>query len=72
MAVPVTKDSARRIGKVLSFVRNPEGIKINWESWVGGSEMPWEEFPADAETGNQVLIEKSIANGWLLETAKTP
>jgi len=126
----------------------PEGLKIDWESWVGWSEMPWEEFiaskpttgklfrvlsipvsyynflfsdekkwnayrlespngemavygyvergseldlqlrgspdekqaalilsikfPADGKTDNQVIIENVIANGWLLETGKTP
>jgi hypothetical protein len=30
--------------RTLSFVKTPEGLKIDWESWVGWSEMPWEEF----------------------------
>ena len=134
--------------RTLAVCETLEGIKIDWESWVGWSEMPWEEFaaskpttaklfrvklslgtyynfaffdekkwkayrlespdgawefygyvesnseldsqlklppniqqaaltlllkfPADAKTDNQVVIEKFIANGWLLETAKTP
>lgn len=140
-----TRDDQERS---LLFCNTPEGIKIDWESWVGWSEMPWEEFtaskpttgklfrvklnpvnyynfdfsdekkwkayrlespdgelavygyaerdselasqlklplnekrvaltlslkfPADAKTDNQVMIEKFITKGWLLETAKTP
>lgn len=140
-----TRDDQQRS---LLFCNTPEGIKIDWESWVGWSEMPWEEFmstkpsdgklfrvmldavtyynfafsderkwkayrlesadgesavygyverdseldsqlkiprgskqialtlslkfPADAKADNQVLIEKLIAKGWLLETVKTP
>ncbi len=28
----------------LAFVTTAQGLKIDWESWVGWSEMPWEEF----------------------------
>lgn len=38
--------------RLLAFVDTPEGLKIDWESWVGWSEMPWEGFlsskPCDA------------------------
>ena len=30
--------------KQLIFVEGEEGLKIDWESWVGWSEMPWEEI----------------------------
>jgi hypothetical protein len=30
--------------KPLAFFITPEGLKIDWESWVGWSEMPWDEF----------------------------
>lgn len=30
--------------KSLAFVETPQGLKIDWESWVGWSEIPWEEF----------------------------
>jgi hypothetical protein len=30
--------------KTLAFFTTPDGLKIDWESWVGWSEMPWEEF----------------------------
>jgi hypothetical protein len=50
-----------RLGKVMSlqvltskfesremaFFDTPDGIKIDWESWVGWSEMPWEKFRSD-------------------------
>lgn len=32
--------------KELVFVETPEGIKVDWESWVGWSGMPWEDFRA--------------------------
>lgn len=28
----------------VSFYRSAEGWKIDWESWVGWSDMPWDEF----------------------------
>jgi hypothetical protein len=28
----------------ISFIDTPDGLKIDWESWVGWSEMPWSEF----------------------------
>lgn len=30
--------------KQLAFVDGPDGLKVDWESWVGWSEMPWEVF----------------------------
>lgn len=42
MSVTVlTKDFTTR---ELAFFDTPEGIKIDWESWVGWSEMKWSEF----------------------------
>jgi hypothetical protein len=32
--------------KPLVFFMTPEGLKIDWESWAGWSEMPWDEFLA--------------------------
>jgi hypothetical protein len=32
--------------KPLAFFITPEGLKIDWESWIGWSEMPWDEFMA--------------------------
>lgn len=28
----------------MSFFQTPEGLKIDWESWMAWSELPWEEF----------------------------
>lgn len=28
----------------MSFVNGPDGLRVDWESWAGWSEMPWEEF----------------------------
>lgn len=41
--------------KKLSFVETPAGIRIDWESWVGWSEMPWEEFLASKPTEPKVF-----------------
>jgi hypothetical protein len=30
--------------KPMAFFLTTEGLKIDWESWVGWSEMPWDEF----------------------------
>jgi hypothetical protein len=30
--------------KLVNFVNTPAGIRIDWESFVGWSEMPWNEF----------------------------
>jgi len=32
--------------KKLSFHENPEGFRVDWESWVGWSEMTWDDFRA--------------------------
>lgn len=134
--------------KTLSFFMTPDGLKIDWESWVGWSEIPWEvftdtkpvsakmfrvwlspvdyynfgfsddlkwqsyllespdgnytlyayvergsvldsrlkpspdvkktpltlmlSFPDDAASSNQVLVEKFVAEGWMLETEESP
>jgi hypothetical protein len=36
--------------KRLSFVETPQGLKIDWESWVGWSPLPWPEFIASRPT----------------------
>jgi hypothetical protein len=33
-----------QVEKSLAFVETPQGLRIDWESWVGWSEMPWQEF----------------------------
>lgn len=30
--------------KAIAFVDTPQGLKVDWESWVGWSEMSWETF----------------------------
>jgi hypothetical protein len=39
----------------ISFFDTPEGIKIDWESWVGWSAMPWEEFLASRPSTAKVF-----------------
>ena len=41
--------------KSLAFVATPQGLKIDWESWVGWSDMPWQEFMATKPTTPQVF-----------------
>lgn len=41
-SVPIlTRDQE---SKTLAFVETPQGLKIDWESWVGWSEISWEKF----------------------------
>src|SRR5690606_20505194 len=30
----------------VAFADGPDGVKVDWESWAGWSDMPWEEFIA--------------------------
>ncbi len=30
--------------KSIAFVDGPQGLKVDWESWVGWSDLSWEEF----------------------------
>jgi hypothetical protein len=41
--------------KHLAFVNTPQGIKIDWESWAGWSEMTWDEFLASKPTAARVF-----------------
>jgi hypothetical protein len=53
VSVPViTRDHGE---KALGFVETPEGLKIDWESWVGWSELPWEKFLSTKPTTGQVF-----------------
>ncbi len=36
--------------KPMAFVDGPQGLKIDWESWVGWSEISWKEFLASKPT----------------------
>jgi len=46
----------------LFLVETPEGLKVDWESWSGWSELPWKDFigskPADPKTC-RVFVRKS-------------
>ncbi|MCX6868368.1 MAG: hypothetical protein NTV46_19615 [Verrucomicrobia bacterium] len=39
----------------LAYVETPQGIKIDWESWVGWSDMSWEQFITLKPTTGQVF-----------------
>ncbi len=47
-----TKDYEERL---ISFVRTPDGMKVDWESYAGWSDMPWEKFIAE-KTQKPVLF----------------
>jgi hypothetical protein len=41
--------------QILAFSETPEGIKIDWESWVGWSDMPWASFLESNPATDQVF-----------------
>lgn len=41
--------------KPLAFVDTPQGLKVDWESWSGWSEMTWETFMKTKPTGAHVF-----------------
>jgi len=50
------------ITRQLFFVDTPEGVRIDWESWSGWSEMRWEDFTKTKPTEPKicrVLLQKS-------------
>ena len=57
---------ATRRKKSLAFVDTPEGLKIDWESWAGWSEIPWEKFLAAKPVDGQVF-RVILASGGLLQ-----
>lgn len=52
-SIPVlTRDQE---SKSLAVVDTPEGLKIDWESWVGWSELSWEEFRSTKPVAGHVF-----------------
>jgi len=47
-----TRDYAE---KPLAFIDTPQGLKIDWESWVGWSEISWEKFLSSKPTTGHVF-----------------
>ena len=45
--------------KQLAFIRTPEGLKIDWESYVGWSEMSWTRF-IEEKPENPVLFRTKL------------
>jgi hypothetical protein len=41
--------------KSLAFIDTPQGLKIDWESWAGWSEISWKEFMATKPTSSHVF-----------------
>lgn len=44
-----------QIEKPLAFLETPQGLKIDWESWAGWSEMSWEKFLSTKPSTAQVF-----------------
>jgi hypothetical protein len=42
--VSLTVRTRDQEAKSMVFVKTPDGFKIDWESWTGWSEMPWENY----------------------------
>ena len=47
-----TRDQEERI---MAFVDGPQGLKIDWESWVGWSDISWETFLSSKSTTAHVF-----------------
>jgi hypothetical protein len=41
--------------KALAFIETSQGLKIDWESWVGWSDISWKEFMATKPTTGHVF-----------------
>lgn len=50
----VTVRTADYAVRQLDFVATPAGLRIDWESWAGWSDLPWSEFIAKRPTEPQV------------------
>lgn len=48
----LTRDHEERS---LAFIETPQGLKIDWESWVGWSDMPWKDFLSTKPWGSHVF-----------------
>lgn len=48
----LTRDHEERS---LAFIETPKGLKIDWESWVGWSDIPWKEFLSTKPAGSHVF-----------------
>ncbi|MGL4400567.1 MAG: hypothetical protein ACRCXD_11910 [Luteolibacter sp.] len=44
-----------QVTKALAFVKTPQGLKIDWESWVGWSDIPWPDFLATKPAASHVF-----------------
>lgn len=58
----------------LAFIETPQGLKIDWESWVGWSDMPWEKFlsttPSSSQTFRVTLSEVNYYNFMFSDESK--
>ena len=44
-----------QLERTLAFVGTPQGLKVDWESWVGWSDIPWPEFIASKPAAGHVF-----------------
>lgn len=42
--------TSEQVERPLAFIETPQGLRIDWESWAGWSEIPWEKFLATRAT----------------------
>ena len=47
--------TGEQMEKPLAFIETPQGLKVDWESWVGWSEISWEKFLSTKPTSAQVF-----------------
>ncbi|QTN31955.1 hypothetical protein HZ994_06305 [Akkermansiaceae bacterium] len=56
-AVSITTEDFEQ--KQLAFIEGADGLKIDWESWAGWSEMPWDEIMAQ-KPSKPVLVRAKL------------
>lgn len=44
-----------QLEKQIAFVETPQGMKVDWESWVGWSDISWEKFMAERPATGHVF-----------------
>lgn len=48
----LTRDHEERS---LAVIETPQGLRIDWESWVGWSDIPWQQFLAEKSAESHVF-----------------
>ena len=53
--VIVQLHTADHIQRLMTFLEGPDGLKVDWESWVGFADFPMEDFIAQRPSGPHVF-----------------